>query len=196
MFLVTLARVDAGAGAVAPATEAVAATARAAEANPLASLGINWYLLLMQFLNFALALVIIWFLILKPLLKKMEERQKLITEGLRQAQEAETALRMSQIKFQEKIDEAKAEANNLIAAGVAGAEQEKEKVKAAARQEIERLVNQAKRNIEIDRAAIRAELKQETAELVVAAVEKILDKKLDTQQDFHLIQETVAQLKK
>lgn len=163
--------------------------------NPLADLGINGYLFLFQLFNFALVVVILWFLILKPLLKKMEERQKKIADGLLQAQEAETALRMSQVKFQEKIDEAKVEANKILAVGVAVADQEKEKMMTKAKQEIELLVKQAKKNIEIDRVTMHEEIKQETAGLVVAAVEKILDEKLDDQRDMRLIQQTIEQIK-
>ena len=50
--------------------------------SPLASLGINPTLFVFQLINFAIVATIIWYLILKPLTKKMTERAKLIDESL------------------------------------------------------------------------------------------------------------------
>ncbi|MCX6778657.1 MAG: ATP synthase F0 subunit B, partial [Candidatus Magasanikbacteria bacterium] len=48
----------------------------------LGSLGINGQLFVFQLINFILVAAILWFLILKPLTKKMAERKKIIDESL------------------------------------------------------------------------------------------------------------------
>ena len=79
-----------------------------------ASLGLNGQLFAFQLLNFAIVSAIIWFLILKPLTKTLEERKKVIDESLDKAKQVETNLQMSEVKFQEKLDEAKVKANKVI----------------------------------------------------------------------------------
>ena len=54
----------------------------AAEESVAASLGLNTQLFGFQLLNFAVVGLIVWFLILKPLTKKMAERQQIINESL------------------------------------------------------------------------------------------------------------------
>jgi len=44
-----------------------------------ASLGLNTQLFVFQLINFVIVAIILWFLILKPLIKKMEERKKIIS---------------------------------------------------------------------------------------------------------------------
>jgi F-type H+-transporting ATPase subunit b len=144
----------------------------------LASLGINGQLFVFQLINFAIVAVIVWFLILKPLTKKMEERRQLIDDSLEKAKEVETNLAMSEKKYQEKIDQAKVEANKIIGKAAEEAVATTEQLKKKAKEEIELLVKQTKRNLEIDKQDMRDEIKKETVLLVTLAVEKILQEKM------------------
>jgi len=161
----------------------------------LASLGINLQLFVFQLINFAIVALVVWFLILKPLTKKMEERKKIIDESLDNAKRVESNLQMSEQKFQEKIDEAKAQANKVIE--LAGEEAEKLKIdmREKAKSEIEILITQAKRNIQIEKEEMVEEIKQETIALVVDAVEKIILEKLDPKKDKKLIEDSIEKLK-
>src|SRR3990167_7541606 len=119
----------------------------AAEGGVLASLCINGTLFVFQLINFAVVAVVLWYLILKPLTKKMSERQKMIDDSIDNAKKIETNLGMSERKYQEKIDQAKVDANKFIAKAreeaLAAAEITKEKTK----KEIEQLVDSARKNI-------------------------------------------------
>ncbi len=160
----------------------------------LASLGLNGQMFVFQLINFAIVVLILWFLILKPLSKKLEERKKLIDESLDKAKEVETNLAMSGQKYQEKLSEAKAEANKIIAKSQEEAEQVSENMKDRAKQEISKLVDQAKVNIQKEKEKMSAELKKETGELVVLAVEKILKEKIDEKKDKGIIEDVLSSL--
>ena len=82
--------------------EHAAGTTEATE-GLLASLGINGTLFLFQLINFAIVVAILWFLVLKPLTKKMGERQEKIEDSLKNAEAVEENLRKSESKYQEKI---------------------------------------------------------------------------------------------
>src|SRR3989338_2214589 len=100
---------------IAYASETVEKTAEAAaNEGVLASLGINGALFIFQLINFAIVAAVLWFLILKPLTKKMSERQKMIDDSIDNAKKIETNLGMSERKYQEKIDLAKVEANKIM----------------------------------------------------------------------------------
>ena len=167
-----------------------------AEESVTASLGLNGQLFLFQLLNFALVAAILWFLILKPLTKKLEERKKIIDDSIDNAKRVETNLQMSEQKFQEKIDEAKVEANKIIEKTQIEGEGLTEKMKDNAKKEIELLIDQAKRNIQIEKENMAQGLKEETVNLVILTVEKILQEKIDGKKDNDLISGILKDLKK
>jgi len=170
---------------VAPANESVAA-----------SLGLNGQLFIFQLINFAIVAAIVWFLILKPLTKKLEERKKIVDDSLDKAKEIDANLQMAEQKFQERIDDAKAQSNKIVEQAQEEAEKAGVNMKIKAKKEIELVVDQAKRNIQIEKEEVMTGIKAETANLIVAAVEKILGDKLDGKKDKELIEETLKKIKK
>jgi F-type H+-transporting ATPase subunit b len=172
--------------------ETVSHMSAPADESVAASLGINVQLFAFQLINFAIVLGIVWFLILKPLTKKMEERKVLIDESLDKAKEIETNHIMSQQKYQEKIDEAKIEANKIIEQASVSAEKVAETLKIKAKQEIEMLIEQAKKGIERERVEMRDEIRKETADMIVAALQKVMGEKVSKELDETYIRSLVA----
>ena len=159
-----------------------------------ASLGLNGQLFAFQLINFILVGAIVWFLILRPLTKKMEERRSLINDSLDKAKEVETALAMSEIKFQERIDEAKAQANKIIERSHDDAARVADDMKAKAKREIQILIDQAKRNIQIERDDAMQKVREEAGVLIVSAVKKILGDVLDEKKDKKMIEEMLKKI--
>ena len=180
-------------------TEHTAATGEttetAASGGPLSALGINPSLFAFQFINFAIVASIIWFLILKPLTKKMNERQKLIDESIDNAKKIQDNLRASEQKYQERIDIAKAEAGKILEKAAAETEKITLDMKSKAKQEIENLVTEAKKNIKQEREEMVSEVKRSAAELVITALEKVLSEKITDKKDQQLVEEMVKKLK-
>jgi F-type H+-transporting ATPase subunit b len=159
------------------------AASQRTEEGVAASLGLNAQLFVFQFVNFAIVGAVLWFLVLRPLVKKMEERRTLVNDSLDKAKEAETALAMSEVKFQERIDDAKMEANKLIERAQGDAEAIAADMKVKAKREIQLLVDQAKRNIQIERDEAMDAVRGESADLIAAAVKKILGENFDEKKD-------------
>ncbi len=161
-----------------------------------ASLGLNAQLFAFQLLNFAIVVVIVWFLILKPLTKALDERKKKIDESLDNAKEVETKLGMAESKFQERIDEAKVEANAIIEKTHDESKKLADNMKTQAQEEVEKLVSQAKKNINSEKKAMMEAVKKESADMIVLALEKILSEKMDGAHDKKIIQDSLKDLKK
>lgn len=177
------------------AAEESPTTENASGQGVFASLGINPTLLGFQLVNFAIVAAIVWFLILKPLTKKMSERQKLIDESLDNAKKMQENLQKSEQKYQERIDQAKVEANKILEKAIKEAEGLSEQMKEKAKKEIELVVDQAKRNIKIEKDEMMTGLKREAAELISTALEKILSEKVDNKKDKQIIEEMVSKFK-
>ncbi|EKD43103.1 MAG: hypothetical protein ACD_72C00458G0003 [uncultured bacterium] len=171
-------------------------TSNSGQESVAASLGLNGQLFAFQLLNFVIVAVVIWFLILKPLVKQLEERRKIIDESLNKAKKIDENMAQSQAEFSAKLDEARGEANKIIEKAGIEADNLVGEIKIKSKKEIEGLVEQAKRNIKIEQEEMLLSLKAETAELVVAAVEKILEEKLNDKKDKELVESALKDLKK
>lgn len=175
-------------------TAAVGHETASAEGGVLASLGINPSLFVFQLINFLLVASIIWFIILKPLTKKMAERQKTIDDSLQNAEKIQEKLAKSERDYQARIDDAKVEANKIMEKANTAAIELGESMKEKAKKDIELLVDQAKRNIEIERDETIRQIKTNAAQFVVLAVEKILSEKMDGSKDQKLVEEMVSKI--
>ena len=182
--------------AIALAAETAGTAAEATSSGGvLASLGINGTLFVFQLINFAVVAAVVWFLILKPVTKKMAERQNIIDESIDNAKKIEANIIMSERKYQEKIDQAKVDANKVIEKAQVAAVEEAEAMKNKAKAEIESVVDQAKKNIKIERTEMMDEIRREAAGMVAAAVEKIISEKMDSLKDGKLVEEALKSLK-
>lgn len=165
-----------------------------ADAGVLASLGLNGSMFVWQLINFALVGVIVWKMILKPLTQKMDERKKIIDESLDRAETIASQVVKSKEEYDAAINQAKADANEVLAAAKAEAESYKNKMKEATKAEIDSLVIAGKKQLATERETMMAEVRAEIAGLVTKATEKILHTKMDDKSDQKLISDTVKNL--
>ncbi|MDD4476835.1 MAG: F0F1 ATP synthase subunit B [Patescibacteria group bacterium] len=166
-----------------------------ANESVLTGLGINGSMFLAQLVNFAVVSAILWFLILKPITKKMAERQKMIDDSIANSKKIDENLSKSEKSYQEKIDMAKVEANKIMEKANCEASQTADVLKAKAKKEIEGVVEQARRNIQIEKEEVMLGLKKETADLMILALEKILNEKIDLKKDKELIENALKGVK-
>lgn len=172
----------------------VAAEASVANEGILGSMGINAPLFCFQLLNFGIVLAILWFLILKPLTKKLSERQKMIDDSIENSKKIEEMLKKGELGFQEKIDMAKSEAGMILDRAKVESDALADQSRQKTRAEIEALVETARKKIEAERTQMSAELKEQTVEIVIAALQKILPEKIDGAKDKKMIAETLSKL--
>ncbi len=165
-----------------------------ADESVIASLGLNASMFGWQLFNFALVAAIVWFLILKPLTKKMDERKKIIDESLDRAEIIASQVTKSKEEYDAAIAKAKADANEVLATAKADAEEYKNKMKETTKAEIESLVLAGKKQLATERETMMAEVRAELAGLVTGATEKILRTKMDDKSDQKLISDTVKSM--
>lgn len=171
-------------------------TAQETSANEsvFASLGLDAGTFAWQLFNFALVGTIIWFLILKPLTKKMDERKKIIDESLDRAETIASQVTKSKEEYDAAISKAKADANEVLATAKAEAESYKNKMKETTKTEIDALVLAGKKQLANERDTMMTEVRAEIAGLVTGATEKILRTKMDDKSDQKLINDTVKSM--
>lgn len=170
----------------------------------------NWLLLATEAdgeftdLNFTTALwtwvafLVTFFLLRKiawPIfLRKMEEREVRIAEGLKKAEEAEARARELVEKQEEILEEARREAQKLLADSRAAAEHGKSELLSAAQEEIAAQRERAKREIGLEQAKAIDELKRATVDLTLEASARLLKREMRDDDHRRLAREVVEEV--
>jgi F-type H+-transporting ATPase subunit b len=150
--------------------------------------------LIIQLLNFLILLAILYRLLYKPLLAKMEERSAAIKTSLEAAEAARAAAAKQQEENAERLRAAYAEAQSIRAAALKEAADEQRKLVETARREAQQLVDSAKAQTEADIRRAREELRREVTDIAVSVAEKLVRKSLRDEEHRRLVDDAIARI--
>jgi F-type H+-transporting ATPase subunit b len=142
-------------------------------------------------------LIFIWFckrFIWPWLLRKIEERQKQIADGLAEAERGRSSLADAQKQTEVLLKEARDRAHEIVATAEKTASQRVEESKSAAKTEGDRLVAAAKAQIDQEVHAAKQALREQVAALAVSGAEKILRREVDARAHADMLDQLKAQL--
>ena len=129
-----------------------------------------------------------------PLLRAIETRQKTIADGLAEAERGRSSLAEAHKQTDVLMRDARARAQEIVAAAEKAAAQRIEESKSQARNEGERIVAQAKAQIEQEVQSARQQLREQVAALAVSGAEKILAREVDARAHSEMLDRLKAQL--
>lgn len=153
----------------------------------LANLGIDGKLFLAQAINFLVLLFILRRFAYRPMLEFLEKRSDRIEQGLKDAEAAHKKLAQMETTEQETLARAREEARAIMSTAESVAKKRDAERLAETEAKTKLFLEDARVKIEEEKIKILAEAKQEIAEVVTLAVEKILKEKVDTTKDKELI---------
>jgi F-type H+-transporting ATPase subunit b len=149
---------------------------------------IDYRLLIAQAVNFAIVFAVLYFFAVKPILKVMRERTSKIEKSLEDAKKIDEKLANTEAEYKKMIAEAKKDAEQILEKAQGQAEERKKATVQKAKEEIGVIINKEKEQMRLEKAQTLKEIKQETMDLVVASLEKILEEKMDGKKDKELIE--------
>jgi F-type H+-transporting ATPase subunit b len=141
--------------------------------------------------------VFVWFcmkFVWPPIIAMIEERQTQIADGLAAAEKGARSLEEAQsqvakaveearVQARQIIDQANQRANGIVEEARTGATQERDRILATARAEVEQEINRA-----------RDELRGQVAAIAVAGAEKILSREIDAAAHRELLERLAAEI--
>jgi len=148
-----------------------------------------------QIITFFLLLFLLNRFLYGPVSGALRERTEKIRVGLEAAEKGHRDLEAAQKHYQEQLNQAKTEAQEIIAKAQKRAEALKEETVAAAREEAERVIQKAREDILVEWEKARMEVKREVADLVFLATGKVLGASVDRERHMALISEVVEGVK-
>jgi F-type H+-transporting ATPase subunit b len=150
--------------------------------------------LIVQAINFLVLMVVLWKLLYRPLVTKMEERTAAIKNSLDQAQLARTEAQRQLEENAARLRQAYAEAQAIRDAAQKEAAEQHRKVVEAARHEAQRLVDGARAELESEVRRARADLRNEVGEVATAIAEKLIRTSLRDEDHRRIVAEAVRTL--
>ncbi|MGA2854164.1 MAG: ATP synthase F0 subunit B [Verrucomicrobiota bacterium] len=162
--------------------------------DTLKTLGIQWPVLIAQFISFSFVLFVLWRLAYRPIFSMLEARRLKIAEAMANADKIKAELARTQADRKAVLAQAGDQANVLIEEARTAAarvrEVETQKAIAAA----EQIVTKAREAAEQDHTRMLAELKREVGRLVVQTTATVTGKVLTADDQKRLAEETEKQL--
>lgn len=152
--------------------------------------------ILIQMVNFLVLLFILWKLLYKPLIGKMQERASAIKRSLDEAQAARLEAQQEREQHGQKLQAAYAEAKAIRETALKEAAEEQRTLVDAARAEAARLIADARAEMEQDVRRARQELRQEVSDLAVTVAERLIRKSMREVDHRRIVAEEISRLEK
>jgi F-type H+-transporting ATPase subunit b len=162
-----------------------------AEAEPLFQ--VNLFQVLIAAANFVVFLAIIWKFAFTPISKILGDRRQRIEQGLRDAEQARLDRENAEAGRIAALQEARREANDILARSQKVAEESRERDLAATRDELERIRARASAELESEKQRAIADLRAEVADLALRAAGKVVGETMTDDRQRRLVQEFLTE---
>jgi F-type H+-transporting ATPase subunit b len=160
----------------------------------LESFGINWKVLLGQGINFLILLFLMKKFIYPRFFLLLKERKEKIEKGIQKMEEAERKSKMVETEREKILKETKEKAQSILKETEERAKVKEREILEMAEKEKEKIIKEAKKMGEGEIEKLKEDFLKKNLELALTLTEKILAKKIDSQEDKKLIWESLKQL--
>ena len=156
--------------------------------------GVAWPKFLAQAILFLTVYLILKKFAFGPIIAVFEQRRRNLEEAQANAEKIKRQLAESELRCQEILKKANADAQRIIEEGRASADAQAQKNLQQAIKDAEGIIQKANENVELERARMVAEVKGEMVRLVVDTTAKVAGKILTKEDQDRLASETTKQL--
>lgn len=160
----------------------------------LEALGFNIWTFLLQAVNVLVVLGGLYLILWKPLGKTLAEREDKITGSLKEAALAKEKADEMLAAYRQQLNQAQQESQAILQRAAETAETTRSGIVIQAREEAQRVMEQARLEIEKEKGLALAAIRNQAADIVVMATGKILTRALDAKEQEHLLQEALAEV--
>ena len=147
-----------------------------------------------ELVAFLLMLAILARYVYPRVLAAAEARQKAISGELTAAEQARKEAEERLAEVQKQLEDARAQAQEIIAGAGRSAEQLREELKSKAEEEAKRVLEKAREEIAAERQKMLEGARRDIAELVLDATEKVVGETLDEERHRKLIDRAIVEV--
>lgn len=150
-------------------------------------ISVNIWQILISLLNLLILFLLLKKFLYKPVKKAMLKRKQEIDSQYDKAQSAKDDAEKDKLLWQQKLESANSEAENLIKNASFNADKHTEKVLADAKDRADAIIRQAKSEAELEKKKATADIKKEIIEVSSELAQKMLSREINTDDHKELI---------
>lgn len=143
----------------------------------LEAFGINGSLLLAQLVNFGVLFVGLTYLLYKPVMKTLDERRRMVAQGVEDAEAATEKLARADDEAKEVVQSAESEAEGIVSVARESAQGERARILKEAEVRAASVERDAQARAKEDAARALRDSEKEIARLAILAAEKVVRSK-------------------
>ncbi len=131
-----------------------------------------------------------------PLIAAIEDRQRKIADGLAAADKGEKSLADAQASAAEIVKEARVQASKIADQAHRRSNEMIDEAKNAAIAEGQRLVNDARQEVTLEKSRVRDQLRAEVGTLAIAGAAQVLGREIDARAHADLIEQLAKEIER
>lgn len=151
-------------------------------------------LMVLTWITFLIASVVLYKLVWKPILRALDAREKGIRKALDDAEKARVELASIEEKSRQAAAEAQVRSQAIVEAARASAAQVAQEAQTQARAEAQSVLDEARREIETATRKAREALRAESADLAVRLAEKVVGESMDAARSKAFIEKVMREM--
>ncbi len=156
--------------------------------------GVDVFKLAFQIINFLLILYLLNRFLFKRVLSLLDERGERISKGLEDAEAAARDRELARAEREAALDDARKEAQTMIARATKIAEDSRNEIVAAARAEAEKVAARATEEINAEKQRAIAELRSQVADLALEAAGRLVSSEMNAPTQRRLVEKFLAEV--
>jgi F-type H+-transporting ATPase subunit b len=157
--------------------------------------GVDLPKLIFQVVNFLLLLYLLNRFLFKPVLKLLDEREARIKKGLEDAEAAARERELARAEREAALDEARKEAQAMVARANKIAEDSRAEILAEAKAQADKVTARAREEITAEKDKAMAELRATVADLALQAAGRLVRSEMDTPTQRRLVEDFLKEVK-
>ena len=151
-------------------------------------------LMIWTVISFFILLILLRKFAYKPLVGMMSKREETIRESIEEAKRTRESAEELHEKYKQLIAEARGEAKKIIDEGKTLGEQARKDMITKANEESNRIVKRAQEQIAMETERALSKLREQIADLSIAAASKVIDRSLSKEDHMKLLEEYVSKI--
>lgn len=141
-----------------------------------------------------LMFLLLSYILFEPVRKMLENRKNKIAGQLDQAAADQKEAAKLKAEYDEKLKNVEKEADEILAQARKKALKREENIVAEAKEEAARIISSANREVELQKAKVKDQMKQEMIQVAVLMAGKIITGQIDAKEQNELIDQTLQEM--
>ena len=159
-----------------------------------AFVGVNPFTMIFAWVNLLILYLFLKKLLFKPVKNMIDTRQKEIDDMYSDAEESRTSAEAMKLEYEEKLERASEESEEILKKAVRRAQLKEEEILAEANEKAARTLERAEEQVELEKKRAINEVKDEVTEMAISIASAVIERDVSENEHKDLIDSFIDQM--